>query len=46
MDLHWFVRHFSSVDKSAAPNRNVGYPQVPDSILAETSRPQIQMDFS
>jgi len=35
MDLQWFFRHFISVDKSVAPDRNMGYPQVPGSIPAE-----------
>jgi len=33
--LPWFSRHFFSVDKSAAPDRNMGYLQVPDSTLAD-----------
>jgi len=35
-DLQWFIRHFGSMDKSAAPNRNMGYPQVSGSIPVET----------
>ena len=31
----WFTHHFSSVDTSAAPNRNMDYPQVPSSIPAD-----------
>ena len=45
MDLQWFIRHFSSVDTGAAPNRNMGYPQVPSLILVETPRTQIYMDL-
>jgi len=45
-DLQWFIRHFSSVDKSTAPNINIDYPQVPGSIPAETPRSQIHMDLS
>jgi hypothetical protein len=33
------------MDKSAAPNRNICYQQVPSSIPAETPRTQIHMDF-
>jgi len=46
MDLQGFIRHFSLVDKSAAPNRNVRYPMVPGSIPAETPRIRIHLHFS
>jgi len=46
MDLQRFIRHFSSVDKSAAPNRYMGYPQVLGSMPVETPRTQIRMDLS
>jgi len=45
MDLLWFIRYFSSVDTGATPNRIMGYPQVPGSMLAETPRTQIYMDL-
>ena len=43
MDFQWFNFNFSSVDKSAAPDKNVDYPQVPGSVPAETSRTQIHI---
>jgi len=46
VNLPWLIRHFSSVDKSAAPDRNMGYLQVPGSIPAEPPRTQIHMDLS
>jgi len=40
MDLQEIIWHFTSVDTGAAPNRNMGYTQVPGSIPAETLRIQ------
>jgi len=34
-DLRWFICQFSSVDRSAAHDKNMGYPQVPGSIPAD-----------
>jgi len=45
MDLQWFIRHFSSVDKSAVPNSSMGYPQVHGSIPAETPKTEIHVDL-
>jgi len=51
IDLQGIICHFTSVDMSAAPNRNIGYLQVPGSISAkklriQTNKPwQIQMDL-
>jgi len=34
-DLRWLICHFTSLDKSAATNLIMGYPQVPGSISAD-----------
>jgi len=44
-DFRWFIRHLSSVVKSAALKKPC-YPQVPGSILAEITSTQIHMDLS
>ena len=46
MDSQLFIHDFSWVDKIAAPNRNMCYPQVPGSIPAETLRIHIYVDLS
>ena len=44
-DFRWFIRHLSSVVKSAALKRP-SYPQVPGSIPAENTSTQIHIDLS
>jgi len=44
-DFRWFIRHLSSVVKSAGLNK-FSYPQVPGSIPAENTSTQIYMDLS
>jgi len=44
-DFRWFIRHLSSVVKSAAPKKS-GYPHVPGSIPAKNTSTQIRMDLS
>jgi len=44
-DFRWFIRHLSSVVKSAGLNKS-SYPQVPGSIPAENTSTQIHMDLS
>jgi len=46
MDLQWLIRHFTSMDKSAAPNTHMGTSQVPATIPAETPNTQIHMNLS